>query len=57
MLLAESQSFMVTVPGDWEVEKHAIDKKKFASVQDYIRELIRRDMEAHEAQKAEKEKK
>jgi hypothetical protein len=44
----ESQSFLVTVPGDWDLEAYAKDKRKFPSVQDYIRELMRRDIEQYE---------
>lgn len=44
----ESQPFLVTVPGDWELEEYAKDKRKFPSVQDYIRELVRRDIEQYE---------
>ena len=39
---------MVTVPQDWSLEYYAKEKRKFPSVQDYIRELIRRDIEAYE---------
>ncbi len=56
--MSESQSFLVTIPGEWEVEEYAKDKRKFPSVQDYIRELIRRDMEQYEKEgKEAKEKK
>ncbi|MBI5228673.1 hypothetical protein HY991_01075 [Candidatus Micrarchaeota archaeon] len=44
--MPESESFLVTVPIDWKLEKHATEKRKFSSVQDFIRELIRRDIEA-----------
>jgi len=43
--LPESESYLVTVPNDWSVEDHAVKNRKFPSVQDFIRELIRRDME------------
>lgn len=46
--MADSESFLVTVPGEWKLEKHAVDKRKFSSVQDFIRELIRRDIEAYD---------
>ena len=46
--MPDSQSFLVTVPGEWEVEEYAKNKRKFPSVQDYIRELIRRDIEQYE---------
>ncbi len=46
--MAESQSFLVTVPGDWDLEEYAKEKRKFPSVQDYIRELMRRDIEEYE---------
>ncbi|MFH0973356.1 MAG: hypothetical protein V1817_01030 [Candidatus Micrarchaeota archaeon] len=44
--MPESESYLVTVPGDWRLEDHAVKNRKFPSVQDFIRELIRRDMEA-----------
>ena len=43
--MSDSESFLVTVPIDWKLEKHATDKRKHPSVQDFIRELIRRDIE------------
>lgn len=46
--MPESQSIMVTVPQDWNLEYYAKEKRKFPSVQDYIRELIRRDIEEYE---------
>ena len=46
--MPESQSFLVTVPGEWQLEEYAKEKRKFPSVQDYIRELVRRDIEAYE---------
>jgi len=46
--MADSDSFLVTFPGDWELESYSINKRKFPSVQDYIRELIRRDIEQYE---------
>lgn len=55
--MAESESFLVTVPGDWDLEKHAVDKRKFPSVQDLIRELIRRDIEAWEKEESERKNK
>lgn len=45
---ADSQQFMVTVPTDWNLEEYAKEKRKFPSVQDFIRELVRRDIEANE---------
>ncbi|NUN11726.1 hypothetical protein HUU53_03715 [Candidatus Micrarchaeota archaeon] len=45
---SESESFLVTVPKDWEIQEFAVDKRKFPSVQDLIRELIRRDIENYE---------
>ena len=50
---AKSESFLVTVPRDWKLEKHATDKRKFSSIQEFIRELIRRDIETFEKEKAE----
>ena len=46
--MADSESFLVTVPGEWDLEHYAIEKRKFPSVQDYIRELVRRDIEQYE---------
>jgi hypothetical protein len=46
--MAESQSFLVTVPAVWSLEEYSKDKRKFSSVQDYIREIVRRDIEAYE---------
>lgn len=46
--MADSESFLVTVPGEWNLESYSIDKRKFPSVQDYIRELVRRDIEQYE---------
>ena len=43
----DSQSILVTVPTAWKLEKHATNRK-FASVQDLIRELVRRDIEEFE---------
>ncbi len=43
--VADSEQFLVTVPGEWKLEGHATKKRKFPSVQDFIRELIRRDIE------------
>lgn len=38
----------MTVPGEWGLEEYAKEKRKFPSVQDYIRELMRRDIEQYE---------
>ncbi len=46
--MADSESFLVTIPGEWKLEDYATIKRKFPSIQDYIRELIRRDIEAYE---------
>ncbi len=46
--MADSESFLVTVPADWKLEAHSTKKRKFSSVQDFIRELIRRDIETLE---------
>ena len=51
--MADSQSFLVTVPIDWELEKYAVEKRKFPGVQDYIRELVRRDIENYEKEQKE----
>ncbi len=51
--MPDSQSFLVTVPGDWALEEYAKDKRKFPSVQDYIRELVRRDIEQYEREQKE----
>ncbi len=47
-VMADSESFLVTVPADWSLEKYATSKRKFPSIQDYVRELVRRDIEAYE---------
>ena len=46
--MAESQSFLVTIPQEWNTEEYAIKTRKFTSVQDFVRELIRRDIENYE---------
>jgi len=43
-LAGDSESFLVTFPTDWEIKDHAEKKRKFPSVQDLIRELVRRDI-------------
>ncbi|MFH1779846.1 MAG: hypothetical protein ABH803_01735 [Candidatus Micrarchaeota archaeon] len=43
---SDSESFLVTVPIDWNLQDFAKEKRKFPSVQDFIRELIRRDIES-----------
>lgn len=43
--MAESESFLITFPGEWKVENHSTKKRKFPSIQDFVRELVRRDME------------
>ena len=50
----DSQSILVTVPIVWKLDKHATKNRKFASVQDFIRELVRRDIEDWEKQEAER---
>ena len=50
--MADSESFLVTVPGDWELGEYATEKRKFPSVQDFIRELVRRDIETFEKEAA-----
>ncbi len=50
--MADSESFLVTVPGEWTLERHCVDKRKFSSVQDFIRELIRRDIENYDKEQA-----
>ncbi len=52
--MPESESYLVTVPSDWKVEDHAVKNRKFPSVQDFIRELIRRDMEAWDKEELER---
>lgn len=54
---ADSESFLVTVPLDWNLKDHAEGKRKFPSVQDFIRELIRRDIEAYDKEIRESEAK
>ncbi|MDP3742630.1 MAG: hypothetical protein Q8R15_04920 [Candidatus Micrarchaeota archaeon] len=46
--MADSESFLVTVPTDWNLNDYSTSKRKFPSMQDYVRELIRRDIEAYE---------
>jgi hypothetical protein len=48
----------MSLPDEWDVDDFATRKRKFASLQDYIRELIRRDIEVFEKEeKSAKEKK
>ena len=47
-LMADSQSFLVTIPQEWNVDDYATKTRKFTSVQDFVRELIRRDIEQYE---------
>ncbi|HIH20377.1 TPA: hypothetical protein HA244_03860 [Candidatus Micrarchaeota archaeon] len=54
---SDSESFLVTVPLDWELKEHAEGKRNFPSVQDLIRELIRRDIEAYDKEQRESESK
>ena len=54
---SDSESFLVTVPLDWELKQHAEEKRKFPSVQDLIRELIRRDIEVYDKEQRESEQK
>ncbi len=44
--MGDSESFLLTVPSDWDLNIYATERRKFGNVQDYIRELIRRDIEA-----------
>ncbi|MEW5955999.1 MAG: hypothetical protein AB1626_05705 [Candidatus Micrarchaeota archaeon] len=44
----DSEQFMVTVPVDWNLTEYATSKRKFPSIQDFIRELVRRDIETYE---------
>ncbi len=46
--MADSESFLVTVPADWKLGDYTSTRRKFPSVQDYVRELVRRDIEAYE---------
>lgn len=55
--MPESESFLVTVPSDWDIETYAVEKRKFSSVQDFIRELIRRDIESFEKENGQSQKK
>ncbi len=50
--MGDSESFLVTVPLDWDLKEHAESNRKFPSVQDFIRELIRRDIESYDKDKA-----
>ncbi|MGB9577455.1 MAG: hypothetical protein ACP5O3_03580 [Candidatus Micrarchaeia archaeon] len=45
---SDSDQFMVTFPADWNLEEYATARRKFPSVQDLIRELVRRDIENYE---------
>ncbi|MFH1056926.1 MAG: hypothetical protein V1717_03985 [Candidatus Micrarchaeota archaeon] len=54
---SDSESFLVTVPLDWALKEHAEEKRKFPSVQDFIRELIRRDIETTDKEQKESEAK
>jgi hypothetical protein len=40
-----SEQVLVTFPIGWKIEAHS-KKRNFGSVQDMIRELVRRDIEA-----------
>lgn len=40
----DSESFLVTFPTDWDIKNYAEKKRMFPSVQDFIRELVRRDL-------------
>ncbi len=55
--MPDSESFLVTVPLDWNLKEHAEEKRKFPSVQDLIRELIRRDIEIWDKDQKESESK
>jgi len=48
LMAGDSEQFMVTVPADWDLNTYATARRKFPSVQDFIRELVRRDIEAYE---------
>ena len=48
IMSSESEQFMVTVPTDWNLEKYCTEKRKFPSVQDFIREVVRREIETYE---------
>jgi len=43
---ADSETIPVTFPKSWNIKMLAVKHRKYASVQDYVRELVRRDMEA-----------
>ena len=45
LMASDSESFLVTIPRAWSLKKHATKNRKFSSVQEFIRELIRRDIE------------
>jgi Arc/MetJ-type ribon-helix-helix transcriptional regulator len=53
--MPDSESFLVTVPMEWKLEKYATDKRRFPSVQDFIRELVRRDIETIEKEALERQ--
>ena len=53
---SDSESFLVTVPLDWDLKEHAEEKRKFPSVQDLIRELIRRDIEIFDKEQRDESK-
>lgn len=55
--MGDSESFLVTVPVDWDLKEFAEEKRKYPSVQDFIRELVRRDIEIYEKEKRESEAK
>ncbi|OIO23351.1 hypothetical protein AUJ65_03885 [Candidatus Micrarchaeota archaeon CG1_02_51_15] len=48
VMAGDSEQFMVTVPSDWKLTEYSTSKRKFPSVQDFIREIVRRDIEAYE---------
>ena len=51
-MAGDSESFLVTFPVDWNIKDHAEKKRKFPSVQDLVRELVRRDIAELEKEKA-----
>lgn len=51
-MAGDSESFLVTFPVDWDIKEHAERKRKFPSVQDLVRELVRRDISEFEKEKA-----
>ena len=56
-MTSDSESFLVTVPTSWDLQPHSMRNRKFPNVQDFIRELIRRDIEDWDKQQIDQQAK